>query len=291
MAVVSLKAFYCVSACVALLALVLVHLEPALKDTFPRAHKAVRALKTKAYKVFWRTDPAHYLADGVFSSEMLEAYDGSANSRGVYLAVLGRVYDVQKGAEHYRPGGGYSHFAGRDASRAYITGDFSEAGLSDDLTGVEDDSLLSFKEWVDFYETEYKFVGKLSGRYYTNEGRPTEELKAVLAAIERAKEKRIKDKAAEERFPPCNSEWAQHTGTILWCSKKSGGIERDWVGVPRQYFEPGKPDPRCVCVRNTGPPSDNPTATDHKNRGDLDHPHLKEYPGCVPTSDTCKLGT
>jgi len=25
----------------------------------------------------------------------------------------------------------------------------------------------------------------------------------------------------------------------VWCTNKSGGIERDWVGVPRRYFKPG----------------------------------------------------
>ena len=38
----------------------------------------------------------------------------------IYLAVLGRVFDVTKGADYYGPGaGGYSGFAGRDGSRAF----------------------------------------------------------------------------------------------------------------------------------------------------------------------------
>ena len=40
------------------------------------------------------------------------------------LALLGVVYDVSRGKEYYGPGGGYSFFAGRDASRAYVTGKF-----------------------------------------------------------------------------------------------------------------------------------------------------------------------
>lgn len=53
-------------------------------------------------------------------------------------------------------------FAGKDASRAYITGEFTEEGLTDDLTGMSDDSLLSFTQWVDFYEKDYRFVGMLA---------------------------------------------------------------------------------------------------------------------------------
>ena len=52
------------------------------------------------------------------------------------LAVLGEVFDVSKGAKHYAPGMGYSFFTGRDGSRAFVTGDFTEAGLVDDLTGL-----------------------------------------------------------------------------------------------------------------------------------------------------------
>lgn len=48
---------------------------------------------------------------------------------------------------------------GRDASRAYITGDFSEAGLIDDLQGLDDSSLSSIEDWLSFYREEYKTVG------------------------------------------------------------------------------------------------------------------------------------
>ncbi|CAN8016572.1 unnamed protein product [Ixodes persulcatus] len=108
--------------------------------------------------------------------------------------------------------------ASRDASRAYITGDFSEAGLTDDLQGLSDESLHTFTQWVEFYEKDYRFVGKLAGRYYTNEGEPTEELQRVLAAVERAKEKEYLTKEASKVFPPCNSEWTQEGGTKVWCS-------------------------------------------------------------------------
>ena len=43
---------------------------------------------------------------------------------------------MSKGAKHYAPGMGYSFFTGRDGSRAFVSGDFTEAGLVDDLTGL-----------------------------------------------------------------------------------------------------------------------------------------------------------
>jgi hypothetical protein len=49
-----------------------------------------------------------------------------------------------------------------------------------------------------------------------------------------------KRKAEEKIFPPCNTEWSSAKGLNVWCTNKSGGIDRDWVGVPRRYFKPGK---------------------------------------------------
>ncbi|CAN7986672.1 unnamed protein product [Ixodes hexagonus] len=276
---------------VAFLAIALVYFEPIPREKYPSPVRKVHdtLLETGRFlgSLFCRNKPA--TAEGVFTADELRKYDGTSDVHGLYLAVLGRIYDVQKGAEHYRPGGGYAHFAGRDASRAYITGEFSEEGLTDDLEGISDESLHTFMQWVDFYEKDYRFVGKLAGRYYTNEGKPTEELQRVLAAVERAKEKEYLTKEASKVFPPCNSEWTQEGGTKVWCSTKSGGIQRSWAGVPRQYFEPNTQTKRCVCVRTTGPPSDAAEGAKHNNRGDLDHPQLKEYPGCQPTSDTCKV--
>lgn len=49
----------------------------------------------------------------LFTKEDLwEKYRGGKGSKGLYLAIMGRVYDVQKGSKHYGPGGGYSFFAG-----------------------------------------------------------------------------------------------------------------------------------------------------------------------------------
>lgn len=69
----------------------------------------------------------------------------------------------------------------------------------------------------------------------------------------------------------------------------SGGVNRKWTGVPRLYHKPGTEKPRCVCVRNTGPPSDLPEGGEHKNRGDLDNPQLKEYANCKPKSVSCPV--
>ena len=64
-------------------------------------------------------------------------------------------------------------------------------------------------------------------------------------------------------------------------------MERDWVGVPRKLKIPGRSSPRCACVRGFGPPSHDLSRKNHNNRGDLDHPNLQEYEGCIPDQPTC----
>ncbi|OQR66724.1 neuferricin-like [Tropilaelaps mercedesae] len=227
------------------------------------------------------------LPPGMFDAETLARYDGKKGSKGLYLALLGKVYNVEKGAQHYREGAGYSFFAGRDASRAYITGDFSEDGLTDDLTGLSDDQIADLGTWIELYKGEYSYMGKLVGRYYTISGDKTDELRRVEKLLKNAASAKDKEEEHKKVFPPCNSEFNAKTGHRVWCSNHSGGIERSWAGVPRRYHPPGMSQERCVCVKTTGPPHDNPSAT--TNNGDLSNPNLKEYVNCKPTSDSCKL--
>ncbi|CAD0111934.1 unnamed protein product [Aureobasidium uvarum] len=72
-----------------------------------------------------------YLTD-----EELKAYDGSDSSKPVYIALNGTIYDVTAGRQVYGPGGSYNFFAGRDATRAFITGCFQE-DLTPDIRGAE----------------------------------------------------------------------------------------------------------------------------------------------------------
>lgn len=50
--------------------------------------------------------------------------------------------------------------AGRDASRALATGDFSPAGLVDDVSALSPAELAALRGWVDFYSARYAAVGR-----------------------------------------------------------------------------------------------------------------------------------
>ena len=205
----------------------------------------------------------------------------------MYLAILGRVYNVDKGRKHYGQGGGYHFFAGKDASRAFVSGDFTPEGLTADVSGLTDDELLSISDWMTFYERDYQFVGLLAGLYYDRKGQPTEMLEEVNQRIQSAKESKQKRVSESEVFPPCNSEWRKEAGGRVWCTSKSGGVVREWVGVPRKLFNSATKRERCVCVKNFGPSLLEPQA--ETNRGDLDSPNLREYEGCEPSSNSCKI--
>ncbi|XP_063485831.1 neuferricin isoform X2 [Symphalangus syndactylus] len=179
---------------------------------------------------------------------------------------------------------------GRDASRAFVTGDYSEAGLVDDISDLSAAEMLTLQNWLSFYEKNYVCVGRVIGRFYGEDGLPTLALTQVEAVITRGLEANKLELQEKQTFPPCNAEWSSARGSRLWCSQKSGGVSRDWIGVPRKLYKPGAKEPRCVCVRTTGPPSDQmPDNPPHRNRGDLDHPNLAEYTGCPPLAITCSF--
>lgn len=66
----------------------------------------------------------------------LLAYDGTDESKPIYLALNGTIYDVTAGRRLYGPGGGYHVFAGKDAARGFITGCFAEDSTPD-MRGAE----------------------------------------------------------------------------------------------------------------------------------------------------------
>ncbi|KAK7925652.1 hypothetical protein WMY93_007962 [Mugilogobius chulae] len=209
----------------------------------------------------------------LINSDELTFYDGKQGSKGLYLALLGQIFDVNKGEKHYGPGGAYHFMAGKDASLSFITGDFRESELTDDVSSVPPLQLITLYEWLSFYHRHYKHVGFLIGRYYTESGEPTETLLQIQASLAEGHRLKAQSEAEKTRFPPCNSEWSGSTGGRVWCSTKSGGVERKWTGVPRQLYAPGSTAVRCVCVEN---PFE-------------DDPNVKKYAGCPSSSESCLL--
>lgn len=53
----------------------------------------------------------------------------------------------------------------------------------------------------------------------------------------------------------------------------SGGIERDWIGVPRKLYEPGSDSYRCACISD-----------ENRNLG-----NIREYEDCDPNFVSCYI--
>ncbi|EDV22627.1 uncharacterized protein TRIADDRAFT_16260, partial [Trichoplax adhaerens] len=221
----------------------------------------------------------------IFTASDLKQYNGDDPQKPIYLAVLGQVFDVTKGKEHYGKGGGYNFFSGRDGTRAFVTGDFSEKGLNDEIKGLSHENFIGIKEWIDFYHKDYSYVGKLIGRFYNAKGEPAPILSKIKTRLSKAYALRKEAENENFKMPGCNTHWTKEEGTVYWCEKKSGGIERDWVGVPRKLFYENGKFKRCACIRTKGPSSFE--SSKNSNNGDLDYHLLKEYDGCAFASTTC----
>lgn len=205
----------------------------------------------------------------LWTVEELSVYNGTDEGLPILLGILGSVFDVTKGRSHYGPGGGYHHFAGRDASRAFVSGNFTGDGLTDSLHGLSSSEVNSIVDWRKFYFERYIFAGKLIGRYYDNQGNPTKYLKGVEVKAKRGAQLLEKQKSEEAKIPSCNSKWSQQEGGEVWCD----------TGYPRLVRRPGdialtgQVSQRCACFQED----------------ELNKPGLVAYQGCDHLSKSCKV--
>ncbi|KAL0545915.1 hypothetical protein IC582_015812 [Cucumis melo] len=205
----------------------------------------------------------------LFKVDELALYNGTDKGLPILLGILGSVFDVTKGKSHYGVGGGYNHFAGRDASRAFVSGNFTGEGLTDSLRGLSNAEIKSVVEWRSFYQKTYTLVGKLVGLYYDDQGNPTKHLKGAEAKAARGAQLLKKQKKEEDKLPSCNSRWSQGEGGEVWCDD---GFPR-LVQRPLEIALTGKMSKRCACFRED----------------QLDEPGLEVYDGCDYQAKTCRV--
>lgn len=218
--------------------------------------------------------PGEDLQIRLWSKEELLKYDGHSDPQ-ILLAFLGLVYNVTLGAQHYGPGAEYNVFAGRDATRAFVTGNFTH-DLHDDIRDIDEEMYTHIESWASFYGTSYPVVGRIEGQFFDSRGCGTSELGRIYQVFGKLADKKASQKEQDKSLPECNSEWnGDLKSGRVWCTTKSGGIERDWVGVPRLYND-GQSE-RCVCLDVSSPEAKNLEKT------------LKRYTGCDPNSTECPI--
>lgn len=64
------------------------------------------------------SDLSSFTPGRMLTEDELSLYNGEPNSKGLYLAILGEVFDVERGRKHYGPGGSYHFFTGKFDKRA-----------------------------------------------------------------------------------------------------------------------------------------------------------------------------
>ncbi|CAI6350033.1 unnamed protein product [Macrosiphum euphorbiae] len=213
----------------------------------------------------------------LFDTTRLSRYKGVDGGK-IYLSILGNVFDVTEGRRFYGPGGSYSGFSGRDASRSFITGLFDEENLTDHVSDMDPNDLIGLDTWINTYKKKYKEIGKLIGRYYDSSGKETDYCKLVFEKIKSSKMAKVAKNEEMAKYPSCNIEYVQENQkSKVWCTKLSGGIQRNWIGVPRKLQsldENGKLSIRCACVQ-----------LDTLSKAEL--MHINEYEDCDANATTC----
>ena len=65
-----------------------------------------------------------------------------------------------------------------------------------------------------------KIPGKVIGNFYDEDGNPTTALKEFKEGLKQAKKAKSQDEDDLRKYPSCNSEWSQASGSRVWCSDK-----------------------------------------------------------------------
>lgn len=144
---------------------------------FPRAD-GTRALETNT-----SNEPPQVTSKSplkVFTLEELREYDGSDPHKPIYISIRGIVFDVTKareyrmqwdmivkdmfqGRRHYRKGETYHSLAGKEASRAFLTGDLNNGVVDERIEwdSLSQDQRQDLEHWVEYFSSQYPQVGYL----------------------------------------------------------------------------------------------------------------------------------
>ncbi|KAI8830326.1 cytochrome b5-like heme/steroid binding domain-containing protein [Chytriomyces cf. hyalinus JEL632] len=103
----------------------------------------------------------------LFTPEELSQFNGNDPSLPIYIALKGVVYDVTARPDLYAPGGQCAPFAGKDASYAFGKSarglqNLTSDKVKSDVSELNEEELEALENWVAYYETAYKIVGRMT---------------------------------------------------------------------------------------------------------------------------------
>ena len=112
---------------------------------------ALKHAQTLKLQTYAPPDWSHeYTAPHIFTKEEIATKYNGKNGNPSLLTIMGEVFDVT-GSKYYEQGRGYSVFVGRDATLAFVNGDFNQNSSSDDISSLNHEGLKSIQTWVEFY--------------------------------------------------------------------------------------------------------------------------------------------
>ncbi|CAF3691678.1 unnamed protein product [Rotaria sp. Silwood1] len=96
--------------------------------------------------------------------EELRKYNGIDSNGRILTAIYGDIFDVSRRIDLYGPGGSYSLFAGRDATRALSKMQLTQslfANEYDDLADLTDGERSTARNWHEDFREKYDIIGRL----------------------------------------------------------------------------------------------------------------------------------
>lgn len=118
------------------------------------------------------------------------------------------------------PKGSYSFFAGRDASRSFVTGKFKE-DLNDEVKDFTPEQHATLLHWKTFFQdnTKYHFVGRVIGAFYDESGSPKPALMLSEMKAQMSNDNKQKKKKKKDQPPPCKIKWSKEHGGKVYCAE------------------------------------------------------------------------
>mmetsp|Transcript_3799 Transcript_3799/g.5102 ORF Transcript_3799/g.5102 Transcript_3799/m.5102 type:complete len:239 (-) Transcript_3799:954-1670(-) len=97
----------------------------------------------------------------LISMAQLSEWNGEGETGKLCIGCLGLVFDVSEGWSFYGPGGGYSAFAGNDATIALGRHVVDKSVIGQRYSSLTLKERIEVENWAAKYKQKYKLIGKL----------------------------------------------------------------------------------------------------------------------------------
>ncbi|KAG8214093.1 cytochrome b5 [Butyriboletus roseoflavus] len=97
-----------------------------------------------------------------FTLTALAQYDGSDDTKPIYVSIKGDVFDVTRKRDVYGVGGSYNIFAGKDGSRGLGKSSLKLEDAVPDYSTLPENEIKVLDDWYSFFSKRYNIVGRVT---------------------------------------------------------------------------------------------------------------------------------